>query len=75
MIECDGDVNEGCRKSDGFWGNVAVKCRHCNTDYLRKAIYMFWYKDTDNIREKFNNRVASEVVDNLNEVSTVIYDS
>ena len=42
---------------------------------LRKAIYMFWYKDTDNIREKFNNRVASEVVDNLNEVSTVIYDS
>ena len=48
-----GDKNEGWQKTDGFWGKVALKCGHANTDYMHRALYMIWYKDTDNIKEKF----------------------
>ena len=67
MTECEGDVSEGWRKSDRFWGKVTLECGFANSDYLRKAMYMLWYKDTDGIKEKFNKRVASRIEENPNE--------
>ena len=68
LNECEGDKNECWRKTDGFWGKVALKCGHANTDYIRKALYMVWYRDTDNIKEKFANSVPPKSKENLDEV-------
>ena len=72
LKQCYGDINEGWRKSDGFWGKVALKCGHSNTDYMRRALYMMWHKDTDNIKEKFTKHVPSKSEETLNEVLFVL---
>ena len=72
LKQCYGDINEGWRKSDGFWGKVALKCGHSNTDYMRRALYMMWQKDTDNIKEKFTKHVPSKSEETLNEVLVLI---
>ena len=51
---------------------VALKCGHSNTDYMRRALYMMWHKDTDNIKEKFTKHVPSKSEETLNEVLVLI---
>ena len=72
-MECEGDFTvQGWRKHDGFWGNVALQCGYPNTDYMRRALYMIWHKNSGNIKEKFDNRgrVAPTTEETLDEVSS-----
>ena len=69
MVDCEGDVSEGWRRPDRFWGKVTAHCGHANTDYVRKAMYMLWYNGRSNIRENFSNRVAVKMETNNKKVS------
>ncbi|CAB3998961.1 Hypothetical predicted protein [Paramuricea clavata] len=68
MKACEGELHEGWQNPDGFWGNVTMKCGHSNTDYLRRAMYMVWHKNTGNIKEKFYNPVTSTLEKSVNEI-------
>jgi hypothetical protein len=73
MKACEGELHEGWRNPDGFWGNVTMRCGHSNTDYLRRAMYMVWHKNTGNITEKFNNPVTSTLEESLSEIVCTKY--
>ena len=60
------------KAGDGFWGKVVLKCGRSNTDYMRRALYMMWHKDTDNINKKFTKHVPSKSEETLNEILFVL---
>ena len=53
MQRSRGNPNEGWRRSDGFWGDVIVKCGLCNTEYSRRMVYDRWHKNWNDVQEAF----------------------